>query len=178
MLVNMSRMGRRKFILIVAASILVIFIIFIIFLILSRSNMFVPKPVEYKNSEYGFSIVLPDSWKGYRVIESKWLGYEIDTPSDIPTDQGPIIQIRHPNWKEDDPYQDIPIMVFTLEQWKVIQDEKLSVSAAPFPPTELARNSIYVLALPARYNYSFYKGWQEVETIIKSGALKAFEPSG
>lgn len=171
----MSGTGRKNIILIIASGMLVLFTIF---LILFRSNIFVPKPVEYKNSEYGFSIVLPDSWKGYHVIKSKWLGYEVDIPSDIPTEQGPIIQIRHPNWKEDEPYQDIPIMVFTLKQWKEIQDEKLSVSAAPFPPTELARNNIYVLALPARYNYSFYKGWEEVENIIKSGALKASEPSG
>lgn len=132
--------------------------------------------VRYKNEFYGFSISLPRNWKGFSVLENYWLGYRIDEATDMPTDKGPVIIIRNPNWTGEKPYQDIPIMVFTIEQWKMIEGETLSVSAAPFPPTELGRNNLYVFALPARYNYAFYEGWREVDEILKSNPFVFFNP--
>jgi len=44
------------------------------------------------------------------------------------------------------------------------------------PPTELGRNSKYVFALPARYNYSYPTGWEEVDQIMKNNPLKTFNP--
>ena len=67
-------------------------------------------------------------------------------------------------------------MVFTLAQWGLVQAEKLSVGAAPIPPTELGRNSTYVFALPARYNYAFPTGYEEVEQILQGHPLQAFDP--
>jgi hypothetical protein len=61
-------------------------------------------------------------------------------------------------------------MVFTLEQWDLVQAEKLGVGAAPIPPTELGRNSTYVFALPARYNFAFLTGFEEVEQILADHA--------
>jgi hypothetical protein len=58
-------------------------------------------------------------------------------------------------WTEDNPMQDIPIMVLTLDQWGEVTAEKISVGAAPIPPSELGRNNKYVFALPARYNSHF-----------------------
>ena len=58
----------------------------------------------------------------------------------------------------------------------MIQQEKISVSAAPIPPSELGRNNKYVFALPARYNYSFPIGYEEVDKILKENPLKAFNP--
>ncbi len=101
----------------------------------------------YKNSEYGFSFALPGTWRDYSIISSQWEG--MDPESGVIGAKGPIISIRHPQWTEKNPRQDIPIMVFTQSQWKKIQQRELSVGAAPIPPKELGRNDSYVFALPA-----------------------------
>lgn len=58
-------------------------------------------------------------------------------------------------------------MIFTLEQWGSLLEGKFHIGAAPIGPTELGRNSKYVFALPARYNFAFPEGYEEVEEIIK-----------
>jgi hypothetical protein len=126
----------------------------------------------YKNTKYGFSFSLPDSWEGYSIITGKWEGNPIG--SDTITEQGPIISIRNPDWTQENPYQDIPIMVFTLSQWDLLQQEKFHIGAAPIGPTELGRNAEYVLALPARYNFSFPTGYEEVEKILEGNPLETF----
>jgi len=65
-------------------------------------------------------------------------------------------------------------MVFTLEQWDALQQGKFHIGAAPIGPTELGRNSKYVFALPARYNFAFPKGFEVVEEIINTNPLKGF----
>jgi hypothetical protein len=89
-------------------------------------------------------------------------------------EKGPILTIRHPLWTKDNPREDIPIMVFTLAQWDLVQKEQLIVSAAPFPPTELGRNNRYVFALPPRYDDDELTGYEEVESIMRSSPLHAF----
>ena len=127
----------------------------------------------YKNDQYGFSIDLSESWTGYTTIDSQWEGWNVTTGEN--TQKGPIITLRNPGWIEEDQYEDMPIMVFTLEQWDLIVKEDLSVGAAPIPPSVLGQNSKYVLALPARYNYDYKTGWEEVDQIVHM--LKASEPS-
>ena len=75
-------------------------------------------------------------------------------------------------WISKDPHQDIPILVFTLDQWNLIQKEKIHIGAAPIGPSELGRNKIYVFALPARYNFGFLNGYEEVECILKNNPLE------
>ena len=70
--------------------------------------------------------------------------------------------------------QDIPIMVFTVDQWSALQREEFAVSAAPIGPSELGRNSKYVFALPARYNFSYLTGYEEVEDILSRNPLRAY----
>jgi hypothetical protein len=65
-------------------------------------------------------------------------------------------------------------MVFTLDEWNQVQQEKISVSAAPFGPSELGRNQQYVFALPPRYDYDFLTGFEEVEKIMQDNPLKAY----
>ena len=125
---------------------------------------------EYSNTTYGFTFTLPPRWKGYQIINSRWEGNLLDGSSSIKFN-GPIISIRHPLWTTLNPRQDIPIMIFTSAEWNLIQQEKLSVSAAPIPPTLLGQNSQYIFALPARYNYAFPIGFEEVQTIIDSKPL-------
>ena len=120
----------------------------------SSTTTEVDETIEYRNTQYGFSFLLPISWKGYSIVTDVWEGNLVD----IQTNQkyeGPKILIRHLLWSSINPRQDIPIMIFTLEQWDLIQQEKLSVSAAPIGPSELGRNEKYVFALPARYNMHF-----------------------
>ncbi|MGE5626679.1 MAG: hypothetical protein ACM3X7_01020 [Solirubrobacterales bacterium] len=125
----------------------------------------------YKNTQYGFTFSLPKTWKGYTTVTDKWEGVGIG--SDKVLESGPIILLRHPSWSEAAKRQDIPIMVFTTAQWDMLKNEKFHIGAAPIGPKELGRNSKYVLALPARYNFAFLPGYEEVENILNNNALKA-----
>ncbi len=134
----------------------------------SNSNL-----VTYSNSQYGFSIPLTSDWKGYTVITRQWDGLNIDPTSENKiTDHGPILVLRHPAWTDKNPREDMPIMIFTPAQWDLVINDKISVGAAPFPPSLLGRNSNYVMALPARYNYDESTGYQEVDELVH--ALKAY----
>jgi hypothetical protein len=130
-----------------------------------------PVSIQYKNTEYGFTFDLPQSWTGYSVVVEKWEGTYLDNSTKT---EGPKILIRHPAWTNEIPRQDIPIMIFTPEQWDSILKENLAVGAAPIGPSELGRNSKYIFALPARYNYAFPIGFEEVENILKENPLKTF----
>jgi len=55
--------------------------------------------------------------------------------------------------------------------WAQVESEELLVSAAAMLPTKLAENDSYVFALPARYNYAYPKGWEEVDQIMKSNPV-------
>lgn len=129
--------------------------------------------IQYKNTQYGFSFTLPKSWENYSVVTDQWQGYLVGEQSDVAPEAGPMIKIRNPHWTADKPWQDIPIMIFTPAQWDKVQKEELSVSAAPIPPSELGRNSKYIFALPARYNYAFPEGFEEVQCIIDDKPLQA-----
>ncbi len=131
-----------------------------------------PSAVVYRNEQYGLQVKLPGSWKGFTVVMGTREIRNVDS-GDI-DGTAPTISVRHPLWTAAVPRQDIPIDVYTPEQWAGILAEKYSVSAAPIPPTELARNARYIFALPARYNYAFPAGWEEVDTIVHSGAVTAF----
>lgn len=133
------------------------------------------KSIVYKNTQYGFKFSLPQSWKGYSIVSSKWDGVAVGNQQAVETivETGPLISIRHPQWTSSKPRQDIPIMVFTLSQWNSLQQGKFHIGAAPIGPSELARNSNYVFALPARYNFAFPVGYQEVEQILANKPLQA-----
>jgi hypothetical protein len=135
-------------------------------------------PVVYRNTDYGFTFSLPGSWKGYKTLTDKWEGASLEeSHQGEVTETGPIITIRHPKWTSSNPRQDIPIMVFTISQWDALQKEQFHIGAAPIGPSELGRNAKFVFALPARYNFAFLTGYEEVEDIIKSDPLTPFEPN-
>lgn len=128
--------------------------------------------VEYRNEEYGFRFALPESWAGFTVLDEYWEGQGLDAHAGE-SFTGPKITIRHPAWTAERPRQDIPILILAHVQWDLIEQELLSLGAAPIPPSELGRNDRYVFALPARYNYAFPDGFEEVEQIIASHSLVA-----
>ncbi len=127
----------------------------------------------YQNAEYGFDFILPASWQGYKIVDEDWEGRAMNGPSQGQIiSRGPLLSIRHPQWTQAQPRQDIPILVFTLDQWNSLQKEEFSIGAAPMEPKELGRNSKYVFALPARYNYAFPTGFEEVEDILAGNPLQ------
>lgn len=128
----------------------------------------------YKNDQYGFTFFLPISWAGYTIVDGIWIGYATSDAGDKKYAEGPIISIRHPLWTEKETRQDIPVMVFTISQWQDLQNDKFHIGAAPIGPSELGRNTEYVFALPARYNYAFPQGYEEVDQIIQNNSLQAF----
>ena len=65
-------------------------------------------------------------------------------------------------------------MVFNMAQWDKVQQGKINQGAAPIGPAELGKKTTYVFALPARYNYDFLTGYQEVEQILTENPLKPF----
>lgn len=132
----------------------------------------------YQNTQYGFSFTLPTTWDGYSIVTEKWEGYALDSKGavvDEKAETGSLILLRHPAWTERNRRQDIPIMVFTLNQWESLQKGEFHVGAAPTNPSEFGRNSKYVFALPARYNYAFPEGYEEVENILESKPLQVNE---
>lgn len=128
---------------------------------------------EYINNEHGFIFRLPNTWQGYFIIKDTWTGNLI-TDSSNSNYSGPKIIIRHPLWTEENPRQDIPVMIFTPYEWSLILQESLAIGAAPIAPSEIGRNDKYIFALPARYNYAFPVGYEEVENILQSNSLVAF----
>jgi hypothetical protein len=130
--------------------------------------------IVYKNTDYGFNFTLPEAWNGYSIESSQWEGLAIEGESgEKVVETGPIISIRDPQWTAQVPRQDIPIMVFTLDQWNSLEHDKFHIGADPVGPSELGRNNRYVFALPARYNFAFPEGYEEVEKIMESKPLEA-----
>jgi hypothetical protein len=127
--------------------------------------------IVYKNTEYGFSFTLPKSWENYQIISDSWEGISNDQTNKI-IENGDILQIRHPEWTQEKQRQDIPIMIFTHEQWSALEREEFHIGAAPVGPTKLGENNEYVFALPARYNFAFPEGYEEVENILQTNPLQ------
>ena len=127
----------------------------------------------YENTQYGFKFTLPKSWENYSILTDEWEGNRItDNQGNSVVETGPMLKIRHPSWTSQRQRQDIPIMIFTLTQWDNLQNAELIVGAAPMPPSELGRNSKYVFALPARFDYAFSEGYEEVESILENKPLR------
>jgi hypothetical protein len=130
--------------------------------------------IEYRNKRYGFSFTLPESWKGYRVLWSEWQGSVLASNGTVERVlRGPRLLIRHPKWTEENPREDMPIIIFTIAQW----NENPIVSAAPFDPAELGRNRKYVFAVPPRWDYDFSDGWDEAQKILIPDSLHSFAPA-
>ncbi|SFA97529.1 MULTISPECIES: hypothetical protein [unclassified Bacillus (in: firmicutes)] len=125
----------------------------------------------YENTEYGFTFALPKSWEGYQIVSDTWEG--IDQQQSEIIENGQILLIRHPEWTKEKPRQDIPIMIFTLNQWSSLEKGEFHIGAAPIGPAMLGQNNKYVFALPARYNFALLEGYIEVESILENNPLQS-----
>jgi hypothetical protein len=127
--------------------------------------------IVYRNNVYGFCFVLPESWKGYTILTDEWAAESPDSSQKV---GGPIITIRHPKWTTANPYQDIPVWVFTPEVWKLVDSGEISVSAAPIGPSELGSNRKYVFALPPRWiGFTDTLGQDELNAWMQQNRLQA-----
>jgi len=93
-------------------------------------------PVLYHNEQHDFTFSLPASWQGYSVLAQQWEGHAAP-------ESGPMIILRHPQWKASDPYQDIPILVFTRNQWEANRGAAFGIGAGGFEE-EIRHNPKYV----------------------------------
>ncbi len=161
----------KKYILILFAVLVMIAVSFL----MSKTKVSAPvvKDLVYINNQYGFKVSLPPTWAGYTALLGQRIIVDVSTGKAV--DTASTINLRHPLWTKAVPRQDIPVDVYTLSQWAGIKAEKYSVSAAPIAPSELGRNSQYVFALPARYNYAFPEGYKEVEDILQNKSVTGFE---
>lgn len=128
--------------------------------------------VMYKNTEFGFSFSLPKNWLGYTIVTDKWNRTVLGANK---VQSGAKLLIRNPNWTASAPYEDLPILIFTIAQWNAYRAEDFSIGAAPIPASELARNNMYVLALPARWNFDYALGYKEAEDIFRSNPITTFD---
>jgi hypothetical protein len=114
----------------------------------------------YDNKEFGLVVFLPAAWQGYSVLIQQW---------DSETGHGPMITLRHPQWKASAPYQDIPILVFTRAQWDFLHQGKLWPSLyAGGVMNVLWHNQTSVFGISSRYNATDdVKGWNEVVEIVE-----------
>ena len=81
-------------------------------------------------------------------------------------EHGPMIVLRHPQWKPDDRYQDIWVLVFTRRQWDAEHHGKFVVGVGGMDK-EIAYNPNYVFAISSRFNGDEnVKGWEEAGRIV------------
>jgi hypothetical protein len=126
-------------------------------------------PLRYHNAHYALEFSLPASWQGYSVLTQQWEGQSYIPARDelMVTEQGPIIVLRQPGWRDDQPSQDVPLLVFTRGQWEAMQNGKFSVGAGGVWQ-EIMCNSSFVFVISSRFNANdSLKGWAEATDAVE-----------
>jgi hypothetical protein len=127
-------------------------------------------PIRYYNAQCNFTFYLPTNWQGYSVLMEEWEGktYLPEKDKDVVLSRGPIIVLRNPQWKTNILYQDIPIYIFTRQQWDDIHLGKYDAVGAGGDIDELWHNDKFVLGIHSRYNADdSINDWKEVQDIVK-----------
>lgn len=123
--------------------------------------------IEYKNEEYGFAIELPKDWDGYRVIEEQQNKesekHEIFQRLD---EDYVIVRIRHPNWTQETPYQDIVLTMFHSRQWRENMKSFADNEIDKIPEVKLY-SRYYIVLNPDDYDES-YREYQTVQEMLES----------
>jgi hypothetical protein len=125
-------------------------------------------PLRYQNAQYGFTFFLPASWQGYSVLSQQWEGQHYSPAVDevVVSEHGPTLILRHPQWKESSPYQDIPILVFTRHQWEADKEGNFSIGAGG-TEFEIGHNDEYVFGIHSRFNWVELKGCKDAGHIVE-----------
>ena len=124
-------------------------------------------PLQFRDADTGLVLSLQASWKGFSILHEK--------PAWVPADLKAIV-IRHPRWSTKEPYVDIKIYVYTLEQWAAHEQRGDFGIGAGGVEGELYRNAHYVFAEYSRdinFGYApedpgFEKGGDEAESILQN----------
>jgi len=163
---------------VIVFAIVLIYVAYLFYFKYKNIPSIVDKPVNslvssivYKNTDYGFNFSLPANWQGYSIIKDTWKGSML---TNTPVQSGPKLLIRNPKWTAALPYEDLPILIFTIPQWNAYIAESFSISAAPLNAKELSRNNIYVFALPPRWDFDYSLDFEQAQDVIAGNPLKAF----
>ncbi len=126
-------------------------------------------PLVYHNARYGLTLFLPTTWAGYSVMIEKWEGLKHVSGKNGPkvVARGPIIVLRHPQWKAAAPCQDIPIRVFTRVQWETYHQDGGFFLDAGGIDQEISHNYKYVFSVHSRFNWCEAAGWEEAGQIVQ-----------
>jgi hypothetical protein len=111
------------------------------------SNLQSQLPVEYHDGKYGLTFWLPADWLGFSVLREEW-------HASMSPEHGPMIVLRHPQWRTNSPYQDIPIMVFTRNQWTAKNSDYGFYIGAGGIEYEISHNNDYVFGISSRFNWA------------------------
>ncbi len=128
-------------------------------------------PVRFRDERYGLTFYLPAAWRGYSVSVQQ-LDDERYSPggaTQIVVGNTSMSVLRHPQWQPNAPYQDIPILVFTRDQWDAFHHGELWPSLfAGGTIDELWHNGRFVFAMWSRYNAADeVRGWREVAAVVE-----------
>lgn len=133
--------------------------------------------IVYTNKQYGFQFSLPESWKGYSIVKSHWEGNTMDKNASKKTSEilfNPFdsrSSMDRANAKAGYTHYGIYDQSVGLSS-----TGRIFIGAAAIQPSELGQNDRYVFAIPSRYNFAYPPGYEEVDKILQSGPLKAFNP--
>ncbi len=125
--------------------------------------------VVYHNARYDLRFSLPASWRGHGVLVQEWKGqsYFVAVDKSVVIERGPVIVLRHPQWRAEERYQDIPILVFTHGQWEARRKGGFCVGVGGVE-YEVGRTDRYVFAISSRFNADdSVKGWSEAGEILE-----------
>jgi hypothetical protein len=133
------------------------------------------KSIKYVNTKYGFSFLLPRTWKGFSIVPATWEGRtETESQGEVVVERGPEIAIINPQSTPSEPHQDIDIMIFTHAQWNSLRQDKFFISAAPIGPSDMGQNRKYMFATPPRMINDSLFGCEEVIKLLQTHPLHAF----
>lgn len=128
----------------------------------------------YTNESYGFKMTMPDSWKGFTMIEDVWNGWPVGGDAKLGEEyQGPKLIFRNDKWKPLEVWQDIPILVFTKDVWALVMKGDVMASSSPILPEKIGENSNFIFATPPRWTLNNDPGAEEAIEIVKT--FKTFQ---
>ena len=125
--------------------------------------------LRYHNAQYGLRFFLPAEWQGYLPIIQSWDAalWSADHQTVIGVERGAVVVLRNPRWRPEDPYQDVPIMVFTRRQWDALK-KRVFFPYAGGVISEFYHTESYVFGIYSRYNADdSLKGWREAGDILR-----------
>jgi|GEM_PF-3277656 hypothetical protein len=122
---------------------------------------------EYLNDEYHFGIYLPKEWQGLQVLKEQKTGNKNWDELFSKIDKNyTVLNIRHPKWTKEMPYQDISFVIFRTKEWNKNLDDAIHGNYDLLPPTVPGGDTIYVIRLnPTAYNNTLI-GYEEVLKLI------------